>query len=175
MKPLVLWLQKSQTRADVTELSTVVSSVVGRLRFLVSKDPKEKFRFTDSEIGKLVFTEEVFNTKLDDVSNLVQSLPTVSRLRSNVGDNAREFQTFTEGIYKPFITEVAEEVENVIQVDPVTESLGCLDVRKFPVRMEDLDDFGSNAINTLIQHFGEPKEASNPSSHKCNTTRVHDL
>ena len=168
MKPLVLWLQKSQTKADVTELSNVVSIVVGRLRYLVSKDPKEKFGFTDSELGKLMYTEEVLNSKLDDVTNLVESLPTVSRLRSNNGDNARVFQTFTEKIYKPFISEVAEEVESEIQVDPVTEALGCLDVRKFPARMEDLANFGVNAIQTLIQHFGEPREASNPSSQRNN-------
>jgi len=164
---LVLWLQRSQTIADVTELSGVVGDVVGRLRYLVNRDPEDNFKLSASEISKLHYTEDYFRDKMTEVMDLVESLPLASRLRSN-GSNADIFEAFTENIYKPFISEIAEEIEARIQVDPVTQAFGCLDVRKFPVSTQELTSFGLRDISVLIQHFGEAKEATNPSSKRNN-------
>ena len=168
MKTLTLWLQKSSNEADVSELSTIVSHVVKKLRYLVSRDPGEKFRFKDSELAKLKFTNEFFEAKLETVRDLVETLPAASRLRSCSEYSSQMFDDFTENIYKQFVSEVADEIESVIKVDPVTQAFGCLDIRKFPVKSEDLDLFGEDDIRTLVKHFGEPKEAINPATFRLN-------
>ena len=66
IKTLVLWLQRSQTIADVTELSGVVGDVVGRLRYLVNRDPEDNFKLSASEISKLHYTEDYFQDKMTD-------------------------------------------------------------------------------------------------------------
>ena len=168
MKTLTLWLQKSSNEADVSELSTIVSHVVKKLRYLVSRDPGEKFRFKDSELAKLKFTNEFFEAKLETVRDLVETLPAASRLRSCSEYSSKMFDDFTENIYKKFVSEVADEIESVIKVDPVTQAFGCLDIRKFPIKSEDLDLFGEDDIRTLAKHFGEPKEAINPATFRLN-------
>ena len=142
MKTLTLWLQKSSNEADVSELSTIVGHVVKKLRYLVSRDPAERFRFKESELAKLKFTNDYFEEKLKTVRELVETLPATSRLRSGSEFSSEMFEDFTENIYKHFISEVADEIEAVIKVDPVTQAFGCLDVRKFPKKLEDLDLFG---------------------------------
>ena len=62
----------------------------------------------------------------------MDTLPAASRLRSGSEYSSKIFEDFTENIYKHFISKVADEIESVIKVDPVTQAFGCLDVRKFP-------------------------------------------
>ena len=168
MKTLTLWLQKSSNEADVSELSTIVGHVVKKLRYLVSRDPAERFRFKESELAKLKFTNDYFEEKLKTVRELVETLPATSRLRSGSEFSSEMFEDFTENIYKHFISEVADEIEAVIKVDPVTQAFGCLDVRKFPKKLEDLDLFGEDDIRILVKHFGEPKEAIHPATFRLN-------
>ena len=168
MKTLTLWLQKSSNEADVSELSTIVCHVVKKLRYLVSRDPAERFRFKDSELAKLKFTNDYFKAKLETVKDLVETLPAASRLRSSSVYSTKMFDDFTNNIYKHFISEVADEIESVIKVDPVTQAFGCLDARKFPNKLEDLDLFGEDDIRILVKHFGEPKEANHPATFRLN-------
>lgn len=168
MKTLTLWLQKTSSRADVSELSTVVSHVVKKLRYLVSRDPAERFRFSDAELAKLNFTTDLFKEKLEIVKNLVETLPAASRLRSSSEYSRKMFERCTNNIYKPFITEVDDEIEAEIKVDPITQAFGCLDVRKFPSRIEELEVFGEEDINILVKHFGEPKEAHHQATFRIN-------
>ena len=165
---MVLWLQKSSSQADVSELSSVVEHVVKKLRFLVNQDTDEKHRFSKSELENFKFTKKVFNEKLEVINNFVESLPAASRLRSSSKSSNDPFDEFLDNIYKPFITEVANEIEKEIKVDPVTGAFQCLDVRKFPKSKKDLMIFGKGDIKILISHFGEPQEALNPSTLRNN-------
>ena len=164
MKTLVLWLQKSSSEADVSQLATVVDHVVKKLRYLVTRDPEEKHRFSEAELVNLKFNRDFFNLKLDVIKNFVESLPAASRLRSNSQVIHDPFENFENSVFKPFIVEVADEIEREIKVDPVTQAFQCLDVRRFPKSKEHLKHFGEDDLQILTVHFGEPQEARNPST-----------
>ena len=112
MKTLTLWLQKSSNEADVSELSTIVSHVVQKLKYLVSRDPGEKFRFKDSVLAQLKFNSEFFEAKLETVRDLVETLPAASRLRSCSEYSSKMYDDFAENIYKQFVSEVADVIES---------------------------------------------------------------
>ena len=78
------------------------------------------------------------------------------------------FSEFKRNIYKPFIIELAAEIENKIQVDPVSAAFVCLDVRSFPSIKSELPGFGQDDLQTLISHFGEPEEAVHPKTMRRN-------
>ena len=130
MKTLTLWLQKSSDHADVSELGTLVEHVTRKLKYLVTKDPSEKHSFQKSELEQLNFRRDVFNEKMKVIENQVESLPSSSRLRTSsqvdaVSDPFKKFQT---DVFNPFVTEVADSIEQEIKVDPVTKAFQCLDV-----------------------------------------------
>ena len=170
MKTLTLWLQKSSDHADVSELGTLVEHVTRKLKYLVTKDHSDKHSFQKSELEQLNFRRDVFNEKMKVIENQVESLPSSSRLRTSsqvdaVSDPFKKFQT---DVFNPFVTEVANSIEQEIKVDPVTKAFQCLDVRKFPLEKDDLREFGKGDLSVLKDHFGEPQEAKNPSTLRKN-------
>ena len=170
MRPLTLWLQSSPSKADMTQISTVVGLVVSKLRYLASEEPLSECKFTESELKNLRFKQETFEAKCVLIQNTIESLPAASRLRGSSGEaSLREvFFSFKKSVYQPFILEMAEEIETKIKVDPVSEAFLCLDVRAFPSNKKDLPSFGIKQINVLVNHFGNPAEASHPQTLRRN-------
>ena len=163
LRPLILWLQKSPELADATEVSKIVSSVTGKLEYLVHGGDYRQAKFSDAEFNKLRFKVEVFKEKCDIVERVVETLPLTSRLRKSFQlDTGTQFRQFQLSVQRPFVQEIAKEVEDSIKVDPVISSFKCLDVSNFPESKERLKDFGLEDINTLARHYGEVKEGFHP-------------
>jgi hypothetical protein len=97
-------------------------------------------------------------------------LPAASRLRNSTQETSfkKKFSEFKRSVYKPFILEIATEIESRIKVDPVSAAFACLDVRYFPKLKSDLLLHGKTDIQILINHFGEPEEASHPKTLRNN-------
>ena len=53
---------------------------------------------------------------------------------------------------------MAEEIKIKIKVDPVRAAFLRLDVRAFPLIKKYLSSFGTEEIDVLVNHFGEPAE-----------------
>ena len=107
IRSLTLLLQTSPSKADITNLSPAVDLVVNKLKYLASKSPELRSKFLEAELINLEFNEEVFSEKLRVISEVVESLPITSRLRTSSqqttpGEMLEEFKI---NIYKPFIME----------------------------------------------------------------------
>ena len=155
----------------MTQISTVVDLVVSKLRFLAQDDDDSlECKFTEAELKCLKFKKEIFRLKWNQIQEAVESLPAASRLRNSSQSRSvdDQFLEFEESVYKPFIAEIANEIEDKIKVDPVSAAFICLDVRCFPNVKEELSAFGLKEIEILVKHFGEPQEAQHPQTLRNN-------
>ena len=169
LRPLNIWLLKSPELADATEVSKIVSSVTGKLEYLVNGGDYRQAKFSDAEFNKLKFKVEVFEEKCDIVERVVETLPVTSRLRKSCQlDKGGQFRQFQMSVQRPFVQEIAKEVKDSIKVDPVISSFKCLDVSNFPESKERLKDFGLEDINILAKHYGEVKEGFHPKTLRRN-------
>ena len=155
----------------MTQISTVVDLVVSKLRFLAQDDDDSlECKFTEAELKCLKFKKEIFRLKWNQIQEAVESLPAASRLRNSSQSRSvdDQFLEFEESVYKPFIAEIANEIEDKIKVYPVSAAFLCLDVRCFPNVKEELSAFGLKEIESLVKHFGEPQEAQHPQTLRNN-------
>ena len=170
IRPLTLWLQTSPSKADITDLSPAVDLVVNKLKYLASESPELRSKFSEAELINLKFNKEVFSEKLRVISEVVESLPIASCMRTSSqqttpGEMLEEFKI---NIYKPFIMEIAEEIDANIRIDPVSAAFKCLDVKYFPSVKADLSNYGLEDMRRLIEHFGEVREESHPKTRRSN-------
>ena len=170
MRPLTLWLQTSPASADITELPSVVTYVVNKLKYLSGEDPAQKSNFSESEQANLKFNLDTFISKLDVIESAVESLPAASRLRNSSQTNEPQalFMHFKRSVQEPFVKEITSEIMSRIKLDPITAAFRCLDSRHFPKVKSELPKFGKQDIKILVNHYGEANEARHPKTLRNN-------
>ena len=172
IRPLTLWLQTSPASADITQLPSVVTLVVNKLKYLSGEDPAQKSFFSESEQANFKFTMETFNAKLEVIKNAVESLPAASRLRNssqtNESNSKAMFMNFKKSVQEPFVKEITTEIKSRIKLDPITAAFRCLDSRHFPKVKSELPLFGKQDIKILVDHYGEASEATHPKTLRKN-------
>ena len=116
------------------------------------------------------FRHMVFEEKLKVIQDVVENLPIASRLRNSSQETSSlaTFNNFKKSVYKPFVAEIADEIEAKIIIDPVSSALKCLDVKYFPTVKSALPKFGLEDLDTLTEHFGEAREEMHPKTKRLN-------
>ena len=146
IKPLTLWLQSPPSTVDATQLPNLVNNIVDKLNCICGQDDNMKIKFSNSELEKLQFKQNVFEEKCKIIATATETLPAAARLRNRSQEDNLEktFLEYKTSVQQPFVSEIATEIEEKICLDPVTSALRCLDVRHFPSSKSDLKNFGKD-------------------------------
>ena len=164
IKPLTLWLQSPPSTVDATQLPNLVNNIVDKLKYICGQDDDMKIKFSNSELEKLQFKQNVFEEKCKIIATATETLPAAARLRNRSQEDNLEktFLEYKTSVQQPFVSEIATEIEEKICLDPVTSALRCLDVRHFPSSKSDLTNFGKDSMRKLCDHFGQPMVGIHP-------------
>ena len=89
------------------------------------------------------------------------STPSAASVRgrrfSNEFNSQEIFKDFSKDIFIPFVEQLAESLEETLEISPVCRAFSCLDMRNFPPNETELGDFGEEDLDTLLDFYGEGK------------------
>ena len=165
MNILVLWLQKSPSSMDVTDLQSVVQLVVSKIRALTSSSEVKSDVFSTRDIEEIVFTEKNFLRISQDVRAIsINKIPMINR-RSNISD-VETFNTFKQSVHDPFLNDIANEIQLKIKPSPISAAFKCLDLKLLPHDSSKLTEHGLIELEDLVNHFGHGRSSTHPLSGK---------
>jgi len=155
VRRLTLWLQKSPSKANITDLLKIVKLVVDELNCLLSDGLGNR---------DVKFTLIEFERMMRIVDQTVESVPLSTRLRAKTMQKSlsHDFEEFKKSTFKPFVMEFSSEIQHNIKVDRVSAAFCCLYVKYFPRDSADLSMHGLEDINILVEHFGAAREGHHP-------------
>ena len=166
MSLLIHWLQTNPNSADITRVPVLVNNTVSKLLFLAGDKTKQS-SMDITEFGNRKLTLEKFTELHLMVTNFVDSTPAAGSTRNRregtyIEDVEAVFEGFRGEVLEPFAKEMATNLELSLEVDPVCEAFGCLDVRNFPKSEADVDTFGEDDLETIIGWYGDAKKSVYP-------------
>ena len=141
-------------------------NTVNKLHFLAGDETKQS-SMDITEFRNRKFTLEKFTELHLMVTNFVDSTPAAGSTRNRregtyIEDVEAVFEGFRGEVLEPFAKEMATNLELSLEVDPVCEAFGCLDVRNFPKSEADVDTFGEDDLETIIGWYGDAKKSVYP-------------
>ena len=167
MSVLIHWLQTSPSKADITKVPILVQTTVTKLRNLARgvAESNGNGKETETKCDENKFTVDEFSIIYKEVVEFVKSTPAAGSCRqrrtaSDSEDFEAVFEDFKYEIFVPFAEEMAENIEQSLELNPICKSFSCLDVRNFPET--DLDNFGKEELDILIGWYGAAQRAEFP-------------
>ena len=175
MNILVLWLQKSPSTVDVTDLHSIIEMVGKKIRALTTSNKEKPKDFSNKEEVKIIFSEENFNKLSEDVEAV--SLPRVPMMiRRSAESKSQTFSSFKDSTHDPFCNDIANEIEEKIQPSPISAAFRCLDLRLFPQDRNKLNNHGLDDLERLKDFYGHGRSSIHPLSGKqCCADPIIDI
>ena len=164
MRLLTHWLQKSPQNAEITLVPILVKKTVDQLLYLAG-DVTKKSSLSDGDLQGLKFTYLEFEKLSSEVDDFVKNIPAASYTRRRnayaSADKKAVYDDFFDEIFKPFAREMANSIENSLEINSTCKAFTCLDCRSLS-KSNDLQSFGEDDLNELIDWYGKPRKGEYP-------------
>ena len=82
-------------------------------------------------------------------------------------DKQAVFNDFQDDVFKTFAKEMAENIEESLNIDPICRAFACLDIRNFPNSGKELDTFGEEDLEKLTSWYGVTRKGVFPNEEEA--------